>query len=522
MANKVKILLVDDDEEDYLITRDVIHDFPDRKKYEMQWVDNYYDAFQEIKKEAHDVYLIDYRLGPDSGLDLVKSAFDEGIVRPYILLTGQGDDEIDEQARKVGAVDYIVKGVINPSDLERSIRYGIQHMQNLEEIKSLNEQLEQRVEERTRALAVANEALKESQRLYITIAHNFPEGIISVFDRELNYVFVDGQDLLRLGLDKEQLIGRNIREFANAKELDMLVKNLKRSFAGESINLEYISMDNSYYEVDAVPLAGEAGIIDQILVVSRNVTKQKIAEQEIRKSLEKEKQLGELKSRFVTTASHEFRTPLSTILSSVSILGRYLNAENFDKTKAGKHVQRIKSSVNNLNQILNDFLSMGRLEEGRIMVDYTQFDIELLAGEAISSVRPLLKPGQTIDYVHDCVEPLVYLDKQMSLNIMINLLSNAIKYSDEDSTITLTTLRKQTELSIYVKDQGIGIPEADIQHIFERFFRAHNAVNIQGTGLGLNIVKRYSELMSGQIDFETEEGKGTEFFVKLPIDQSSK
>ena len=110
----------------------------------------------------------------------------------------------------------------------------------------------------------------------------------------------------------------------------------------------------------------------------------------------------------------------------------------------------------------------------------------------------------------------------MCLNIMINLLSNAIKYSDEDSTITLKSICTDDELSIYVKDQGIGIPDADIQHIFERFFRAHNAVNIQGTGLGLNIVKRYAELMSGHIDFETEEGKGTEFFVVLPINRSSK
>ncbi len=521
MSDKVKILLVDDDEEDYLITRDLIDDFPNGK-YQLDWINNYPEALAEIKKDLYDVYLIDYRLGPDSGLDLVKTAMDEGLVRPFLLLTGQGDQEIDEQARKTGVVDYVVKGIINPSDLERSIRYGIQHIENLEQIRKLNEELEERVAERTKALAVTNEALRESQRLYITIARNFPEGIINVFDKDLNYVFVDGKDLDRLGLKKENLIGKNIREVANVSQLDMLIKNLKRSFGGESVTLEYSTEDNLYYELSAVPLHGGDGSIDQIMVVSKNVTKQKIAEQEIRKSLEKEKQLGELKSRFVTTASHEFRTPLSTILSSVSILGKYIAAENFDKTKLGKHIQRIKSSVNNLNQILNDFLSMGRLEEGRIAIEYSQFDIELLAGEAISGVRPLLKPDQQIDYVHDCGDPLVYLDKQMLLNIMINLLSNAIKYSEENSTITLTTRCTETELAIYVKDEGIGIPEADIQHIFERFFRAHNAVNIQGTGLGLNIVKKYVELMNGEIEFTSEEQKGTEFFVKLPLNTSSK
>lgn len=521
MIEKIKILLVDDDEEDYLITRDLITDFPNGR-YQLNWIDNYEEALAEVKKDQYDVYLVDYRLGPDSGLDLVIAAMAEGSIGPFILLTGQGDQEIDEQARKAGVVDYVVKGVINPSDLERSIRYGIQHIQNLEEIKTLNEELEQRVAERTQALAITNEALRESQRLYITIAQNFPDGIINVFDRDLNYVFVDGKDLELLGLQKDELIGKNLRDILSGAQLDLLTKNLVRSFKGESITLEYATENNLYYELSAVPLHEKDGTIHQILVVSKNITHQKRAEQEIRKSLEKEKQLGELKSRFVTTASHEFRTPLSTILSSVSILGRYINSDSFDKSKTGKHIQRIKSSVNNLNQILNDFLSMGRLEEGRLTVDISQFDIELLAGEAISGVRPLLKPGQEIDYVHDCGDPLVVLDKQMSLNIMINLLSNAIKYSEEDSTITLTTRCSIDLLTICVKDEGIGIPQADIQHIFERFFRAHNAVNIQGTGLGLNIVKRYAELMHGEIEFISEEGKGTEFFVKLPLNRSLK
>ncbi|MEQ9300746.1 MAG: ATP-binding protein [Cyclobacteriaceae bacterium] len=519
--DKVKILLVDDDEEDYLITRDLINDFPNRK-YGLDWIDNYAEASEEIKKDKYDVYLVDYRLGPDSGLELVKTAMDEGSSKPFILLTGQGDQEIDEQARKAGAVDYVVKGVINPSDLERSIRYGIQHMRTLEQIRQLNEKLEERVAERTKALAVTNEALKESQRLYITIARNFPDGIINVFDRELNYVFVDGKDLELLGFSTEELVGKNISDVISGAQLDLLTKNLQRSFDGESITLEYATANNLHYELSAVPLHEDDGTINQVLVVSKNITHQKIAEKEIRKSLEKEKQLGELKSRFVTTASHEFRTPLSTILSSVSLLGRYIDGDNFDKTKTGKHIQRIKSSVNNLNQILNDFLSMGRLEEGRISSEFSQFDIELLAGEAISGVRPLLKPGQKIDYIHDCGDPLLYLDKQMSLNIMINLLSNAIKYSEEDCTITLTTRCTQDELAIHVKDEGIGIPKADVQHIFERFFRAHNAVNIQGTGLGLNIVKRYAELMNGEIEFTSEEGKGTEFFVKLPLNKSSR
>ena len=236
--------------------------------------------------------------------------------------------------------------------------------------------------------------------------------------------------------------------------------------------------------------------------------------EELRMALEKEKDLSELKSRFVTMASHEFRTPLSTILSSASLIGRYQDPENSDKRI--KHIDRIKSSVNNLTSILNDFLSLGKLEEGKVTTAPVLFDVKEFATELVNEMKEMARPGQQISYTHKGTTA-AELDKNLTRNICLNLISNAIKYSDDGKKIHFTTSIESNRLTIVVADEGMGIPKEDQQHLFERFFRANNVSNIQGTGLGLNIVKKYVDLMHGQIEFTSEYGKGTTFTVHLPV-----
>lgn len=238
-------------------------------------------------------------------------------------------------------------------------------------------------------------------------------------------------------------------------------------------------------------------------------------EREISKALEKERELNELKSRFVTIASHEFRTPLSTILSSASLIERYNNPDDIEKRV--KHINRIKSSVTNLTGILNDFLSISKLEEGKVNKTPVEFQIIEFSKEVVEEMQEVAKDGQTILYNHIGDDDLVKLDKLILKNILINLLSNAIKYSPEGRPIEYLTEINNKVISITVNDKGIGIPESDQSHLFSRFFRAHNAGNIQGTGLGLNIVKRYTELLGGSIDFKSELNKGTTFNVQIPL-----
>jgi two-component system, LuxR family, sensor kinase FixL len=238
-------------------------------------------------------------------------------------------------------------------------------------------------------------------------------------------------------------------------------------------------------------------------------------ELELRKAFEKERELNTLKSRFVSMASHEFRTPLSTILSSADLLEMYTTQEQQDKRL--KHTTRIKSAVNNLISILNDFLSLSKLEEGKIEISPVEFNLEGFCEEVMDDVQALLKPGQI--FQHHGLRPdiVIFLDKKMLKNILINLFSNAIKYSDPGKTIDCFVEIKDNELWVSVQDHGIGIPEEEQQHLFTRFFRAHNAENIPGTGLGLNIVKRYIELMNGRINFESILGEGTTFHIHIPL-----
>lgn len=235
---------------------------------------------------------------------------------------------------------------------------------------------------------------------------------------------------------------------------------------------------------------------------------------ELSEALSKERELSDLKSRFVSMASHEFRTPLSTILSSVSLIGKYVEADEQDKRD--KHILRIRSAVNNLTDILNEFLSLGKIEEGKIQVHLSNFNIKEQVQLIISEIAPILKKGQEIKYTHQGLMQ-VNLDTSLLRNIMINLVSNAIKFSSEDAIISVDSKCIDNQLVLVVKDYGLGIPEEDRKHLFERFFRGKNVINIQGTGLGLHIVSKYVELMGGTIEVESELDKGTSFTIKFNI-----
>jgi signal transduction histidine kinase len=217
-----------------------------------------------------------------------------------------------------------------------------------------------------------------------------------------------------------------------------------------------------------------------------------------------------MKSAFVSMASHEFRTPLSTILSSASLLAKYKLTE--DQEKRDRHIQRIKSSVINLNNILNEFLSLGKIEDGKITAHESVFDIKEFVSLQINEMNEILKPGQKVTYSHTGNNE-VTLDEVLFKNILINLLSNAIKFSAENKPVFITTNVTDRKLTFSIKDKGMGISKKDQAHLCEIFFRAGNALNIPGTGLGLHIVAKYVEMMNGTIEIKSELDKGTEIIL---------
>ncbi len=234
------------------------------------------------------------------------------------------------------------------------------------------------------------------------------------------------------------------------------------------------------------------------------------SKEELLRSLANEKELSELKSRFVSMASHEFRTPLSTVLSSSYLIEKYVKEE--DQPKREKHLQRIVSSVNMLTDILNDFLSVGKIEEGKIPVRISYFNIKSHISDVIEEIRNNLKPDQQIKYTHKG-ETEVELDSSLMTHIIMNLVSNASKFSAEGNFIEVETTGTEQQLILRVKDNGIGISKEDQKHLWERFFRGANVANIKGTGLGLHIISKYAELMNGTIACNSELEKGSEFIL---------
>ncbi len=257
----------------------------------------------------------------------------------------------------------------------------------------------------------------------------------------------------------------------------------------------------------------EKQVKNRTLVLEEAIKELERTQKELDASLAKEKELNEMKSRFVSMASHEFRTPLTTMMSSLSLVTRY-NERN-DPDNHAKHIRKIEKSIVNLTDILNDFLSVSKLEEGKVENAPEEINLKQFLMDVSSEMQGMLSEKQTIIQNYSGDEH-VCLDPKLLRNILFNLISNAIKFSPDEATIELYTQVDENAISILVKDHGVGISEQDQQHLFERFFRGGNVTHIQGTGLGLNIVARYVELMNGKVTIESAQNKGTTVTLFIP------
>jgi two-component system sensor kinase FixL len=251
------------------------------------------------------------------------------------------------------------------------------------------------------------------------------------------------------------------------------------------------------------------------LVEDRTVKLQSLIDQlqeakaEVSISLEKEKELNQLKSRFVSMASHEFRTPLSSIQLSASLIDKY--SIEYHNPNIGKHVNKIKTAIGNLTTILNDFLSLERLETGIIQPQFTTIHLVKFSEEIVEEMQMVAKQNQNIIYQHTGINSMLKTDANLLKNSIINLISNAIKYSGENTFIEFNTEITDHSCHITISDNGIGIPLNEQKYLFQAFFRANNTGAIPGTGLGLNIVHRYVKLLNGEVEYRSDENKGTKF-----------
>ncbi|MBC7566761.1 MAG: PAS domain-containing sensor histidine kinase [Pedobacter sp.] len=244
-----------------------------------------------------------------------------------------------------------------------------------------------------------------------------------------------------------------------------------------------------------------------------NILKQ--TQGELNLSLDKEKELSKLRSRFVSIASHEFRTPLSLVQLSASLIERH--ALQYENPNIGKHVIKIKDAVLNVTAILNDFLSLEKIDGGMVQAKCNYFNMKEVAAEIAEEMQIALNGNQKILYKHRGPDISIKLDQNLLKNCIVILIDNAIKYSGVDCRIQFYTKINDNNCTIRICDNGIGIPIDDQKHLFEAFFRAHNTGKISGSGLGLSILSRYTELMKGKVDFRSRINKGTLFILQFPI-----
>jgi PAS domain S-box-containing protein len=426
--------------------------------------------------------------------------------------------EVDEKKYVVAFINNISKRVEDKNknlELNRSLSITINNRtrelsRTLQTLELLNERLESSL--------ISQKAILDNASVMLFSTNNV--GLIRFFNPEA----------CRLtGYTEKEVVNLQTPAiFHKPTEIEMCRDELKNKYGLELVNdieviLEkavrneicnqeciYINKEGNNIPVSLTitPMKDKKKQLVGFMGVAIDLTERKKAELNLMEALTKEKQLGELKSRFVTTASHEFRTPLSTISSSAYLIEKY--TEQADQPKRQKHLDRIISAVNNLSNILNDFLNVGKIEEGKIEINASQFSIPSFMEKLFLEIKSILKPGQNIHYVHEG-EDEIEIDPSIFRNIMINLLSNAIKYSTSDSKIEINTKINDHTFQVEVHDHGIGIPEEDQKHLMDRFFRGKNAINIPGTGLGLHIVSKYVERMNGDISFVSKLNEGTTF-----------
>lgn len=365
----------------------------------------------------------------------------------------------------------------------------------------------------------AEKKLSESKNRFQTLINSTRD--LAIFSIDANGYILDwyaGAHNIK-GYNKEEVIGKNISIFYTAEAIAAGEPEHNLKIAAEQGSFEAegwrVRKNGSAFWADVLitALYDEDGRLQEFTKVTRDFSLHKKAEDKIKNTLQKEIELNYMKSSFVSLASHEFRTPLSTILSSVSLIEAYKTTETQDKRQ--KHIRRIESAVTEMVATLEEFLSLEKIEEGKVHIKKEVFNLKCLAEQTTGKFNISLNAKQEITYNHSGEED-VCLDAGFINHILNNLLSNAIKYSPEGGKIIFETFVNRTTTILRISDQGIGISSGDQKHLFERFFRASNTDTIKGTGLGLHIVKRYVDLMKGTIGVKSELGKGSVFTITLP------
>ncbi len=360
------------------------------------------------------------------------------------------------------------------------------------------------------------EALRQQHDFLQLVINSVPD-LILVKDRVGQFQLVNTFAAQLHGITPAEMVGKRDADInRNQQEVAFFLQKDQETLDGEkAVFIPEEPLLGRYYQTSKIPLQNPAGEYDRLLVVASDITARKEAEDALQQALQKEKELGELKSRFVSMASHEFRTPLATILALTETLRAYRHklADEQIEQRLGK----IQEQVDHLRDIMEDMLQLARLQARRTEFKPVWLDLDSLCRSVMDEFQS--RPDVKHQLIYTCTSALgeVKLDRKLIRQIINNLVSNAVKYSLADKPIFVSLACDNETCVFTVRDEGIGIPAADLTHLFEPFHRANNVGTIAGTGLGLTIAKEAVELHAGTITVESQVGVGTTFTVSLPV-----
>ncbi|HLF26003.1 MAG TPA: response regulator [Anaerolineae bacterium] len=525
MANgAVRVLLVDDDEDDYVIVRDLVSEIQDGQ-FHLDWEATYAAAQQVIGRHQHDVYLLDYRLGEHNGLTLLRAALEAGCQAPIILLTGQADREVDVEAMRAGAADYLIKGQISASLLERSIRYALERRRSLE-------------------------ALRESEIRYRTLFNNMLDGFAycrMVYDDQgtpVDFIYLDVNNAFSKLTGLKNVIGKKVTEVLPSirevhPELFEIYGRVARTGQPEELEFDFTLL-NQWLSISVNSPAP-----DHFVVVFDDITERKRTEVELQQAKEAAESANRAKSEFLANMSHEIRTPMNAVIGMTSLLlDTSLTYEQRD------FIETIRSSGDALLTIINDILDFSKIEAGKLELENYPLDLRACLEECLDLLSPkAAEKHLELTYQIDELTPAILISDVTRLRqILVNLLSNAVKFTErgevavtvekdeggglkaegrrDDFTPALATSASAGAtiphpssfiLHFSVRDTGIGIPAERLHRLFQSFSQVDTSTTRKygGTGLGLAISKRLTEMMGGRLWVESEVGRGSTFHFTI-------
>ena len=361
----------------------------------------------------------------------------------------------------------------------------------------------------------AEKALADSEAKYRQVVENVSEGILVTSGGKI--VYANPKALALTGFDESTAMSRPFLEFIHPEDRERVLGNHLKRLRGEPAEDRYqFRVITTAGEVRWVEISGVAfewqGTAATLNFLS-DVTKRREAEDEIRESLARERELSELKSRFVAVASHEFRTPLAAILSSIELLDDY--GPRLSEADRREVVGLVKSAVGRMNGMVEQVLLTSRLEAGQFAFEPRPQPLPELLVQVVAELEQAQAHAERISLRCEGVDEPRLVDVRLVRHVLVNLLGNALKYSPTDKPIACTLTGDGEDVRLEVADEGIGIPAEDLPRLFERFHRGTNVGNVQGTGIGLHVVRDCVQLHGGDVAVDSAPGRGTVFRVRL-------